>query len=174
MFSHENRRAYGLVARRTFDPANLGKGKESSPARLDLHLIVDHYGTHPHPRVESWLVRHPRFHLHGIPTSSSWLNLVERCFRDITDQRWRRGTLENVRALVRSITDYLDNPNQNPKAFVWTASVEAILRKITINKEAHCCPVKSRRESTGCDLRVKYPGSQMLPRPVKLALFQKE
>ena len=136
MFSHENRRAYGLVARRTFDPANLGKGKESSPARLDLHLIVDHYGTHPHPRVESWLVRHPRFHLHGIPTSSSWLNLVERCFRDITDQRWRRGTLENVRALVRSITDYLDNPNQNPKAFVWTASVEAILRKIAINKEA--------------------------------------
>ena len=107
-----------------------------TPARLDLHLIVDNYGTHKHPRVESWLVRHPRFHLHFIPTSSSWLNRVERWFRDITDKRLRRGTFENVRALVRSITDYIDNHNQNPKAFVWTASVAAILRKIAINKEA--------------------------------------
>jgi len=107
-----------------------------TPARLDLHLIVDNYGTHKHPRVASWLVRHPRFHLHFIPTSSSWLNLVERWFRDITEKRLRRGTFENVRALVRSITDYIDNHNQNPKAFVWTASVETIMRKIAINKEA--------------------------------------
>jgi len=107
-----------------------------TPARPDLHLIVDNYGTHKHPRVESWLLRHPRFHLHFIPTSSSWLNMVERWFRDITDKRLRRGTFENVRALVRSITDYIDNHNQNPKAFVWTASVETIMRKIAINKEA--------------------------------------
>jgi transposase len=103
---------------------------------LDLHLIVDNYGTHKHPRVKSWLRRHPRFHLHFIPTSSSWLNLVERWFREITDKRLRRGSFENVPALIQAITDYLDNHNQNPKVFVWSAPVERIMAKIAKCKEA--------------------------------------
>ena len=107
-----------------------------TPPELDLHLIVDNYGTHKHPRVKSWLRRHPRFHLHFIPTSSSWLNLVERWFREITDKRLRRGSFENVPALIKAITDYLDNHNQNPKVFVWSASVERIMAKIAKCKEA--------------------------------------
>ena len=107
-----------------------------TPAELDLHLIVDNYGTHKHPRVKSWLRRHPRFHLHFIPTSSSWLNLVERWFREITDKRIRRGSFANVPALIQAITDYLENHNQNPKVFVWSAPVERILEKVAKCKEA--------------------------------------
>jgi transposase len=103
---------------------------------LDLHLIVDNYGTHKHPRVNSWLRRHPRFHLHFIPTSSSWLNLVERWFREITDKRIRRGTFRSVPDLIAAITDYLENHNQNPRVFVWSASEEKILTKIAKCKEA--------------------------------------
>ena len=114
----------------------LKKIDSDTPADLDLHLIVDNYGTHKHPRVQSWLRRHPRFHLHFIPTSSSWLNLVERWFRNITDKRLRRGSFENVPALIKAITDYLDNHNQNPKVFVWSAPVERILAKIAKCKEA--------------------------------------
>lgn len=106
-----------------------------TPPALDLHLIVDNYGTHKHPRVQAWLRRHPRFHLHFIPTSSSWLNLVERWFREITDKRLRRGSFENVPALINAITDYLDNHNQNPKVFVWSAPVERIMAKIAKCKE---------------------------------------
>ena len=105
------------------------------PAGLDLHLIVDNYGTHKHPRVKSWLKRHPRFHLHFIPTSSSWLNLVERWFREITDKRIRRGTFQNVPALIAAIRDYIDNHNQHPQVFVWTAPVEQILVKVAKSKE---------------------------------------
>ncbi|MGD0950114.1 MAG: IS630 family transposase [Candidatus Binatia bacterium] len=107
-----------------------------SPAELDLHLIVDNYGTHKHPRVKSWLRRHPRFHLHFIPTSSSWLNLVERWFRNITAQRLRRGSFDNVPGLIHAINTYLENHNQNPKVFVWSAPVERILAKIAKCKEA--------------------------------------
>jgi len=89
-----------------------------TPAGLDLHLIVDNYGTHKHPRVKSWLKRHSRFHMHFIPTSSSWLNMVERWFREITEKRIRRGTFENVAILIKAIKDYLDNHNQNPHIFV--------------------------------------------------------
>jgi transposase len=104
---------------------------------LDLHLVVDNYGTHKHPRVKSWLRRHPRFHLHFIPTSSSWVNLVERWFRELTDKRIRRGSFRNVRELIAAITQYLDNHNQqNPQVFVWTASVERILTKVAKCKEA--------------------------------------
>ncbi len=103
-----------------------------TPARLNLHLIVDNYGTHKHPRVKSWLKRHLRFHLH----SSSWLNLIERWFREITVKRIRRGTFRNVPALIAAITDYIDNHNQNPKVFVWTAPVEQILTKVAKSKEA--------------------------------------
>ncbi len=97
---------------------------------LDLHLIVDNYATHKHPRVRSWLRQHPRFHLHFIPTSSSWLNLVARWFREITDKRIRRGTFESVPALVAAIEDYLAHHNQNPQVFVWSAPVDRILAKI--------------------------------------------
>ena len=107
-----------------------------TPPELSLHLIVDNYGTHKHPRVESWLARHPRFHLHFIPTASSWLNLVERWFREITDKRIRRGSFRNVPDLIKAINDYVDNHNQNPRVFVWSAPVERILAKIAKCKEA--------------------------------------
>jgi transposase len=108
---------------------------EISP-ELDLHLIVDNYGTHKHPRVTSWLRRHPRFHLHFIPTSSSWLNLVERWFRELSDKRIRRGSFGNVPELIAAIKDYLNSHNQNPRVFVWSASVEHILTKVAKCKEA--------------------------------------
>jgi transposase len=114
----------------------LKKIDAETPAALALHLIVDNYGTHKHPRVTSWLRRHSRFHLHFIPTSSSWVNLVERWFREITDKRLRRGSFANVPVLIRAITDYLDNHNQNPKVFVWSAPVDRIMAKIAKCKEA--------------------------------------
>lgn len=107
-----------------------------TPAEVDLHVIVDNYATHKHPRVKSWLRRHPRFHLHFIPTSSSWLNLVERWFREITDKRIRRGSFGSVPELITAINEYLDNHNQNPRIFTWTASAERILAKVAKCKEA--------------------------------------
>ena len=106
-----------------------------TPSDVNLHLIVDNYGTHKHPRVKSWLRRHPRFHLHFIPTSSSWLNLVERWFREITDKRLRRGSFRSVPELIAAIREYLEGHNQNPKVFVWSAPVERILTKIAKCKE---------------------------------------
>jgi transposase len=114
----------------------LKKIDAETPAGLDLHLIVDNYGTHKHPRVKSWIRRHPRFHLHFIPTSSSWLNLVERWFRELTDKRIRRGSFRNVRELTAAIQEYLDCHNQNPRVFTWTASVQSILTKVAKCKEA--------------------------------------
>ena len=114
----------------------LKKIDAETPPEVDLHLIVDNYGTHKHPRVKSWLRRHPRFHLHFIPTASSWLNLVERWFREITDKRIRRGSFANVPALIAAIKNYLDAHNQHPRVFVWTASVERILTKLAKCKEA--------------------------------------
>lgn len=101
-----------------------------TPPELDLHLVVDNYATHKHPKVKAWLGRHPRFHVHFIPTSSSWLNLVERWFRDITDKRIRRGTFQNVNQLIAAIQDFIQNHNQNAKGFIWTAQAEAILAKV--------------------------------------------
>ena len=103
---------------------------KETPSDLDLHLIVDNYATHKHPRVKSWLKRHKRFHLHFTPTSSSWLNLVERWFREITDKRIRRGVFRSVKELVAAIEDYLTKHNENPKSFTWTAKAETILEKI--------------------------------------------
>jgi transposase len=102
---------------------------------LDLHLIADNYATHKHPRVLAWLKRHPRFHLHFTPTSSSWVNLVERWFAEITDKRIRRGTFNSVNQLTGAITGYIENHNQQPKAFVWTAGVEKILAKVRRARE---------------------------------------
>ena len=101
-----------------------------TPAELDLHLIADNYFTHKTPQVQRWLKRHPRFHMHFIPTSSSWLNLVERWFREITDKRIRRESFTGVEQLTAVIMDYVAKHNENPKAFVWTAGVEDILAKV--------------------------------------------
>ncbi len=100
------------------------------PANLDLHLIVDNYATHKHDNVKTWLARHPRFQLHFTPTSSSWLNLVERWFGKLTDQRIRRGSFYSVGELVDAIREYLDENNRQPKPFVWTAKVEDIIAKV--------------------------------------------
>ena len=97
---------------------------------LDLHLVLDNYGTHKHPEVTAWLEKHPRFQLHFTPTSSSWLNLVERWFREITEKRIRRGVFHSVKDLISAIEEYLEVSNENPKPFVWTASVESILDKV--------------------------------------------
>jgi transposase len=100
-----------------------------TPAELDLHLIVDNYSTHKHPKVKTWLKRHPRFHMHFVPTSSSWLNMVERWFRDLTDKRIRRGVFKSVADLIAAIQAYIEHHNQNPKTFVWTAKAEDIIAK---------------------------------------------
>jgi len=103
---------------------------EQTPAELDLHLIVDNYATHKHPKVKKWLKRHPRFHVHFIPTSSSWLNLIERWFRDLTDKRIRRGVFRSVEELVTALMDYVAQHNEHPESFTWTAKVEDILAKV--------------------------------------------
>jgi len=101
-----------------------------TPKDMDLHLIVDNYGTHTHPKVTAWLTKHPRFHTHFTPTSASWLNLVERWFREITEKRIRRGSFKSVHVLVAAIMEYLESNNAESKPFVWTASVQTILSKV--------------------------------------------
>jgi transposase len=101
-----------------------------TPADLDLHLIVDNDATHKHPKVKAWLRRHKRFHLHFIPTSSSWLNLVERWFREITDKRIRRGVFKSVAQLIEAIRAYIEQHNDSPRPFVWTAKAADILEKV--------------------------------------------
>ncbi|MGH2533000.1 MAG: IS630 family transposase [Thermomicrobiales bacterium] len=100
------------------------------PGERELHLIVDNYRTHKHANVNAWLRKHPRFHLHFTPTSSSWLNLVERWFRELTDKAIRRGVFHSVPDLIAAIEDYLAAHNDDPKPFVWTASIDAILEKV--------------------------------------------
>jgi transposase len=100
------------------------------PADLELHLIVDNYRTHKHDNVNAWLEKHPRFTLHFIPTSSSWLNLVERWLRELTDKAIRRGVFHSVPDLIAAIEQYLAAHNADATPFIWTASVESILEKI--------------------------------------------
>jgi transposase len=107
-----------------------------TPDGLTLHLIVDNYGTHKHPKAQAWLRRHPRFHLHFTPTSSSWLNLVECWFAQLTQKRIRRGSFHNLPALLKAISDYIEATNQNPRIFVWTASFDQIMLKVAKCKEA--------------------------------------
>jgi transposase len=103
---------------------------QETPAELDLHLIVDNYATHKHAKVKRWLKRHPRFHMHFIPTSSSWRNMIERWFRDITDKRIRRDAFKNVPQLIAAIDDYIQHHNRNPQPYIWTAKVQDILEKV--------------------------------------------
>ena len=100
------------------------------PGAVTLHLILDNYGTHGHPTVRRWLARHPRFVLHFIPTSSSWLNLVERWFGELTQKAVRRGVFRSVAELEAAIVEFTAAWNTQPKPFVWTASVEKILEKL--------------------------------------------
>src|SRR6267154_4954699 len=104
---------------------------EVTPRDQQIHLIADNYATHKHPKVQRWLARHPRFHIYFTPTSSSWLNMVERFFRDITQNRIRRGVFRDVEELIMAIGDYIDRHNENPKPFIWTAKASDILEKIT-------------------------------------------
>lgn len=100
------------------------------PEELAIHLILDNYGTHTHPNVTAWLDKHQRFHLHFTPTSSSWLNLVERWFRNLTDKAIRRGIFLSVPDLIAAIEEYLNANNDDPKPFVWTATADEILEKV--------------------------------------------
>jgi transposase len=101
-----------------------------TPKDKQVHLIVDNYATHKHPLVKRWLERRPRFHVHFTPTSCSWLNMVERFFRDLTEKQLRRGVFRNVEELLESIGEYIDNHNRQPKPFIWTAKASDILEKV--------------------------------------------
>jgi len=108
----------------------LRKINSETPKGLNLHLILDNYGTHTHPNVRKWLEKHPRFHLHFIPTSSSWVNLIERWFAELTQKRIRRGVFRSVPDLIAAIEDFMKIYNENPKPFVWTKKVDQILAKV--------------------------------------------
>ena len=103
---------------------------EQTPRELDLHLVVDNYATHKHEKVQRWLKRHPRFHMHFIPTSSSWLNIVEGFFRNLAQKRLKRDAFRCVPALIDAIIEYVDNHNDNPRPIVWTAAADKILQKV--------------------------------------------
>lgn len=103
---------------------------EETPPDKDLHLIVDNYSTHKHVKVKRWLKRHPRFHVHFTPTSFSWLNMVERFFRDLTQHRLRRGVFRGIDELVNALHEYVGRHNEHPKPFIWTAKANDILEKV--------------------------------------------
>lgn len=100
---------------------------EETPAELDIHLILDNYGTHKTPDIQRWLLRHPRFHLHFTPTGSSWINQVERWFGYLTDQMIRRGVHKSVQALEADIRTWIENWNASPRPFTWIKTAEEIL-----------------------------------------------
>jgi transposase len=101
-----------------------------TPQDKQVHLICDNYSTHKHPRVKSWLKTHARFHVHFTPTSASWLNMVERFFRDLTENRLRRDAFASVPDLIKAIEEYVAHHNNNPKPFIWTKSARDILQKV--------------------------------------------
>ena len=100
------------------------------PGKTPLHLVMDNYGTHKHPHVRAWMRKHPRFIPHFVPTSSSWLNLIERWFGELTSKRVRRGSFHSVQDLQSAISEFLNTWNENPKPFVWTATVQSIQQKL--------------------------------------------
>ena len=101
-----------------------------TPKDKALHLIADNYATHKHPKVQEWLVKHPSVTMHFTPTSASWLNMVERFFRDISEKRLRRGVFTSVQELVTAIDEYVAHHNTSPKPFIWTKSARDILQKV--------------------------------------------
>ena len=123
------------------------------PGAVPLHLVLDNYGTHKHPKVRAWLKRHPRFIPHFVPTSSSWLNLIERWFGELTGKRVRRGSFGNVDELQQAITEFLAAWNEHPKPFVWTATVQMIQEKLarcrqTLEQIEPGCTQPRRRRPT--------------------------
>ena len=121
------------------------------PGEIPLHLVMDNYGTHKHPRVQAWLKRHPRFVPQFVPTSSSWLNLVERWFGELTNKRIRRGSFCSVEDLQKAIEEFLAAWNEKPKPFVWTATVESIVEKLsrcrqTLEKIQPGCTLPRKRK----------------------------
>jgi len=113
----------------------LNRIEESVDSGLQIHLVLDNYGTHKHPAVKKWLAVRPRYHVHFTPTSSSWLNPIERWFAEITRKRIRRGTFPSVRDLIKAIQDYIQRYNRNPLPFQWVASASKIIRKVNKYKE---------------------------------------
>jgi len=101
-----------------------------TPSDKQLHLIMDNYSAHKAPEVQQWLARHQRFHVHCVPTSSSWLNMVERFFRDVTVKRIGRGVFHSIAELQQAIREYIDEHNRNPKPYLWTAKARDILEKV--------------------------------------------
>jgi transposase len=114
----------------------LNKINRETAAALELHLIVDNYATHKHPKVRAWLERHPRFHFHFTPTSASWLNAVEGFFAKLTRQRLKRGVFTGIVDLQAAINRFLAQTNDNPKPFIWTADPDAIIEKVRRGKQA--------------------------------------
>ena len=110
--------------------------EQATPEDKQLHLICDNYATHKHPRVKRWLARHKRFHVHFTPTSASWLNMIERFFRDLTQNRLKRGVFRDLEELIMAVETYIDRHNLNPKPFIWTASANDILQKVTRARKA--------------------------------------
>ena len=112
---------------------------KNTPKDKEIHIICDNYATHKHPKVQSWLKYHKRFHVHFTPTSASWLNMVERFFRDLSEQQLRRGVFCSVAALEQAVMSYIEKHNQAPAPFIWTKSAQDILEKVkrgrqTLNK----------------------------------------
>jgi len=125
---------------------------EEFPGQTPLHLVMDNYGTHKHPKVQAWLKSHPRFIPHFVPTSSSWLNLVERWFGELTSKRVRRGSFSSVEDLQNAIAEFLAAWNENPKPFIWTATVESIQQKLarcrqTLEQIQPGCTLSRKRKS---------------------------
>jgi len=108
----------------------LNRIDEAVPAGLDVHLILDNYGTHKTPSIHRWLVRHPRFHLHFTPTSASWINLVERWFGELTEKQIRRGVHASTRQLETAIMEFLDVTNETPKPFIWSKTADEIIATV--------------------------------------------
>jgi len=110
--------------------------KSEVPADVPVHLICDNYGTHKHPKVQAWVKRNPRFQFHFTPTSASWLNMVERFFRDLSERALKRGSFYDVNDLVGAITEYINRHNQSPRPFIWTKSAKDILAKVKRARKA--------------------------------------
>lgn len=116
--------------------AFLERIEANTPKRSQIHLALDNYGTHKHLKVRERFVRHPRYQPHFTPTGASWINMVERCFADITRKRIRRGTFRSVPELTRAIQDYIREKNSEPRPFIWTATTSAIINKVRHCKQA--------------------------------------
>ena len=123
------------------------------PAELDVHVVMDNYGVYKTPLIRSWLIKRPRFHVHFTPTYSSWINLVERWFAELTNKQVRRGVHRSVTELERAIQAFMDASNDHPKAFVWTKTADEILASIARfaqrTAEAHAAELMSRTTGTG-------------------------